>query len=68
MSPRIVLEAIDEYLERLTAFYGNGEEKEEWLKTWKEAAGGKKLPTQEDAYSDRVGGPRRLRTLYFIDT
>jgi hypothetical protein len=68
MSPRIVLEAIDEYLERNNGFFHNEEEQVQWKETWTEATGGTQLPNHQTVYSESLPAPYRLRTLWFIDT
>ena len=66
LSPRIVLEAIDEQRGRSFGYYSNDAEQRDWEKTFQHFEG-VSLPSREDAYGD-IGKFNVLRTLYFIKT
>jgi hypothetical protein len=65
LSPRIVLEAIDEIRGRNLGFYSNESELELWEKTFDKE---RNLPVRKDVYSPKPIQFNILRTLTFIKT
>ena len=67
LTPRIVLEAIDEIRGRSLGFYDehdpNGQEK--WSKTWDKSID---LPTRSDIYAQKPSSFSILRTVTFLKT
>lgn len=71
LSPRTVLEAIDEIRGRETGYYNSDEERRQWESTFRDdIEGGYRLPKYEDIYGEWPSRTKMqlLRTVYFIDT